>query len=71
MVEGAGDDEQLRELSRQNVCPNCGGEVASGRRFPHGRGVFCSLQCVAQYEGAELLEQHRKILEALQRHRRS
>jgi len=65
------DDEQLRKLSNQGVCPNCGGTIAPGSRHPHGAGVFCSLRCVGEYKGAELLERHHRILVAFERHRRS
>lgn len=71
MDNGPDHDEQLRKLSKEDVCPNCGGTIAPGTRQPHGAGVFCSLRCVAEYRGAELIEKHRRILAASERHRRS
>jgi hypothetical protein len=64
-------DEQLRKLSNEGVCPNCGGKLKPGSRYPHGAGVFCGLRCLGDYKGAELIEQHRRILAAFERHRRS
>ncbi len=64
-------DEQLRKLSNEAVCPNCGESIAPGTRQVYGGGVFCSLGCVAEYNAAELVERHRRIVAALERHRRS
>jgi hypothetical protein len=64
-------DERLRKLSDESVCPNCGKTIASSSRQVYGGGVFCSLQCVAEYNAAELVERHRRIVAALERHRRS
>lgn len=64
-------DEQLRKLSNEAVCPNCGVKIAPGSRQVYGSGVFCSLKCVGEYKGAELIERHRRILAAIERHRRS
>ncbi len=65
------DHEELRTLSNAGVCPNCGATIAPGSRQVYGSGVFCSLGCVAEYNAAELSERHRRIVAALERHRRS
>jgi hypothetical protein len=64
-------EDHLRELSERDVCPNCGSAIPAGSRQVCGRGVFCSLNCVAQYNAAELIERHRRILAAVERHRNS
>jgi hypothetical protein len=64
-------DERLRKLAEEGVCPNCGNAIGPGKRQVRGSGVFCSLGCVAEYNAMELMEQHRRILAAFERHRRS
>jgi hypothetical protein len=64
-------DEGLRKLSEQAVCPNCGNTITAGRRQVYGGAVFCGLGCAAEYNAAELIERHRRITAALERHRRS
>lgn len=64
-------DDHLRELSERNVCPNCGNAIPAGSRQVYGRGVFCGMDCVAQYNAAELIERHRRIQAAVERHRNS
>jgi len=64
-------DDQLRKLSEKGVCPNCGNPIMAGSRQVYGRGVFCSLDCVAEYNAAELIERHRRVVAALERHRKS
>lgn len=65
------ESDDLRELREKNVCPNCGKPIPEGGRQVYGKGVFCSLGCVAEYKGAELVERHKKRLAAAERHRNS
>src|SRR5262249_19209166 len=65
------DHEQLQKLSEAAVCPNCGETISPGSRQVYGGGVFCSLGCVAEYNAAELIERHRRIVAAIEQHRRS
>jgi len=62
------DRDHLRKLAAMNVCPNCGNSIQPGKRQQYGGGAFCSLDCVAQYNAAELLERHRRTLAAIKRH---
>jgi hypothetical protein len=71
MGSAAGEEDQLKKLSERGVCPNCGKMIAEGNRHVYGRGAFCSLDCVAEYNAAELIERHRRITAALERHRKS
>ena len=64
-------EDQLLKLSEKAVCPNCGNAIAAGARQVYGSAVFCSLDCVAKYNAAELIERHRRIVAALERHRTS
>jgi hypothetical protein len=64
-------NDRLRELSDKGVCPNCGNTITPGTRQVYGHGVFCGLGCVAEYNAAELIERHRRITVALERHRES
>ncbi len=61
----------LRSLADMNVCPNCGATIAPGKRQVYGDGVFCSLDCVALYNGAQLIERHKRLLDAAKKHRDS
>lgn len=65
------EQDDLRELSSKNVCPNCGEQIPAGNRHLYGAGAFCSLACVAKYNAAELIEKHNRRLAAAQRHRNS
>jgi len=56
------EPESLRELKEKGICPNCGSHLQ--KRFPRGEGVFCSLECVAQYYESEFAERARKIAAA-------
>lgn len=71
MDNGSDYEEHLRKLSDGAICPNCGETIAPGNRQVYGGGVFCSLGCVAEYNAAELIDRHRRIVAALERHRRS
>jgi hypothetical protein len=71
MANPPAEEDRLRELDENDVCPNCGAALAVGARHVYGGGVFCSLGCVAEFNAAELVERHRKILAALERHRNS
>jgi hypothetical protein len=51
----------LRELAGKNICPNCGKQIPEGKRHPYGAGVFCSLDCAAEFNAAELVERAKKI----------
>jgi hypothetical protein len=62
------DRDTLRKLAAMNVCPNCGNSIQTGKRHQYGVGAFCSLDCVAQFNAAELIERHRRILAAFKRH---
>jgi hypothetical protein len=76
-------EEQLRKLSEKGGRPNGGGTLVAGSRQVNGCGVFCSLDGVAEYHAAELIEcyprrhrrrhprHHRRIAAALERHRKS
>jgi hypothetical protein len=64
-------EDELRSLSEEGVCPNCGDPIAADTRQVYGRGVFCGLDCVGEYNAAELIERHRRVVAALERHRRS
>jgi len=61
----------LRQLSEKSVCPNCGKVIAAGTKQTYGGGAYCSLDCVAKYNAADLIDRHRRIVAALERHRRS
>jgi hypothetical protein len=63
--------DELSDLSGKNVCPNCGEHIPEGKRQVYGGGVFCSLDCVAKYNVAELIEKHNKRRAAAERHRNS
>lgn len=63
--------EYLRELAGKNICPNCGKQIPEGKRHPYGAGVFCSLDCVAEFNAAELVERAKKINSLVERHRKS
>ena len=65
------EEDRMRELSKNAVCPNCGNTIAAGARQVYGGGAFCGLGCVAEFKAAELVERHRKILAAFERHRNS
>jgi len=65
------DDQDLRELSAKNICPNCGEIVQAGKIQRYGVGAFCCLKCVAEYNAAELIERHKKRLAAWERAQRS
>lgn len=65
------EEAKLRELAQQNICPNCGSHIEPGTRVMRGVGAFCGLDCIAEYQGAELIERHKKCLEAARRHRNS
>ncbi len=58
------EQESLRELKEKGICPNCGKLLQSQQKFPRGTGVFCSLECVAQYYEAEFSERAKKIAAA-------
>jgi hypothetical protein len=59
------EQDSLRELKEKGICPNCGSDLQPGKRFPRGDGVFCSLDCVAQYYEAEFIERARRIAAAV------
>lgn len=61
------EQPSLRDLAGWKICPNCGKEIPKGGRFPFGEGVFCSLDCVAEYNAADLVERHKRRLAAEQR----
>jgi hypothetical protein len=65
------EQEYLREPARKNICPNCEKQIAEGRRHPYGAGVFCSLDCVAEFNAVELVERAKRISELAERHRSS
>jgi len=65
------EPEYLRELARKNICPNCGKQIPEGKRHPYGAGVFCSLDCVAEFNATELVERAKKINALVERHRNS
>jgi len=62
------DEQSLRDLAAKNICPNWGEIIQSGKRQQYGSGAFCSLDCVAAYSAAELVEKHKRILAAAKRH---
>lgn len=64
-------DEWLRQLAELGICPNCGNAIAPGKRLVRGSGVYCGLGCVAEFNAVELIDQHRRIVAAFERHRRS
>ena len=63
--------DDLRELSSKNICPNCGEQIPAGKRQLYGGSAFCGLNCVAEYSAADLVEKHKKRLAAAERHRNS
>lgn len=65
------EQEYLRELARRNICPNCGKQIPEGGRHPFGAGVFCSLDCVAEFNASKLVERAKKINAIAERHRNS
>jgi len=60
--------DALRKLAGMSICPNCGNSIQTGKRQQYGAGAFCSLDCVAQYSAAELIERHKRMLAAVKRH---
>ena len=55
------EGDQLFELARARVCPNCGKAIAEGTAVGRGAGSFCSLECVALYHQAEFDERARRL----------
>jgi hypothetical protein len=58
------EEEYLLELASKNVCPHCGKPIPEGKRIGAGanrKGVFCSLDCYANYYALELAERARKL----------
>lgn len=67
------EEEYLLELWERNICPQCGSEIASGKKFGAGekkQGGFCSLQCYALYYETDILQRQRQILKQINRHSR-
>jgi hypothetical protein len=65
------EDRFLRELAGKNICPNCGEHIQEGKCQRYGNGAFCSLDCVGLYNASDLVERHKRILAAQQRHQDS
>lgn len=65
------EQDSLRELEQKGICPNCGEKIPAGKRQLYGGAVFCGLDCVAEYNAAELIERHKKRLAAAARHQNS
>jgi hypothetical protein len=68
------EQEYLLELGKANICPNCGKAIPGGTRIGTGKksdGIFCSLDCLAQYHETELIERAKKVSALAQRHRTS
>jgi hypothetical protein len=63
-MDSSSEQESLRELKERGICPNCGKLLQPQQKFPRGAGVFCSLECVAQYHEAEFSERAKKIATA-------
>ena len=69
MAKSVQDD--LLECLARNICPNCRKEIQEDKRYPYGKGVFCSLDCVAKHNAAQLIEKHKKRVTTAHRHRDS
>jgi hypothetical protein len=68
------EEEYLLELWERNICPNCGGAIAEGKRFGSGqkrKGGFCSLGCYARYYEFEIIQRARRLAELFRRHQGS
>jgi len=71
---GESEKEYLLDLANANICPNCGKAIPDSTRIGTGKktdGVFCSLDCLAQYHETELIERAKKVSALAQRHRTS
>jgi hypothetical protein len=55
------EGDYLVELSKANICPNCGKAIEEGKRVIRGTGTFCSLECIADYHKAEFVERVRRL----------
>lgn len=58
------EEDYLFELRAAKICPNCAKPIAKGKQVVHGKGTFCSLECVALYYEAEFSERARRLAAA-------
>lgn len=71
---GNSETEYLLELWDKNICPFCGQDIAEGTRIGSGKrseGGFCSMDCFARYHEAELVKRSARLIELIERHRKS
>jgi len=57
--------DQLAELAKAGICPNCGKTIGKGQSVVRGRAVFCSLECVASFYEAEFVERAKRLAAAV------
>lgn len=56
------EQEYLAQCRRDGICPRCQKPIPPGAGHGTGRhadGLFCSLDCFATYNQAQLIERHR------------
>jgi hypothetical protein len=58
------EDNRLRELCADGICPNCGGRILPGTAVVRGAGAFCSLDCLALFSQSEFAERARLLRSA-------
>ena len=58
------EDDSLRKMRREGVCPNCGKAIPTGDAVVRGSGTFCSLECVASFYEAELSAKAKRLAAA-------
>jgi hypothetical protein len=67
----ASEADRLRKLSKERICPNCGRLIPEGKSVVRGAGVFCGLECVADYHSAEFSERAKRLAAVAAQHRDS
>jgi len=62
------EEDYLLELRNRNICPYCGKTIPVGAKVVRGKGVFCSLSCVAGYHEPEFTQRAQHLAEISRRH---
>jgi hypothetical protein len=65
------EEAYLLELRNSNICPFCGKIIPKGANVVRGKGVFCSLDCVAHYYELEFTQKAQHLAEISRRHQQS
>jgi hypothetical protein len=55
------NDERLQEFAQWGVCPHCGSPLIDGDKFPRGKGVFCSFDCMTLFNEFEFMQKAEEL----------